>query len=86
MLEWVGVPRSDQDLAAHVAVSPCYWLLERRLEETISYDRALNWLERVRQANAISQRLDSAGLNLIIERCVATFASSRSNTPLMIQR
>jgi len=72
MLEWFGIPKAEQDLAAHIMVSPCYWPVERRVGEAVGESRAAKWIDKIRRTNERYGRLDAASMEKVFSRCLTT--------------
>lgn len=59
-LSWLGIPPPEQDLEAHIAISPSHWPIERDIpEEAYSKDRIYRWVCCMIKANWRTRRFNT---------------------------
>lgn len=77
MLEWFGICRPEQDLAAHVTVAPCYWPMELALDQFVTPTQAKKWLEKVRTTNNVHRKFNQKALDHVLHRAALNVAARR---------
>lgn len=68
MLVWLGVKPEHQDLAAHVAISPCYWELVRDVPlDAFDKTRLARWCQVISRANNETGRFPQAQFDQVLK-------------------
>lgn len=78
MLEWFGIPRHEQDLAAHITAAPCYWPLEIDIASKVSQERIMEWLDRIRKQNHATRKFSDSALDKILRRIIAKYQTKKA--------